>query len=234
MSVTQSVADPASTHQVTAGGTFNVLMAARETRVRRVVCASTCAVYGDNLGVPLAESELPRPQSPYAAAKLTGENYGMAFQHAYSLPVVFLRYFNVYGPRQDPRGDYAGVIAKFMSRMTAGHAPTIFGDGRQTRDFVYVGDVARANLLACEAEGAAGNVINVATGRSVSVIALVDALNAVLGRDLAPQFAEPRVGDIVHSGANVIRASTLLNFTAQIELKRGLTDLAASVNSSAA
>jgi UDP-glucose 4-epimerase len=145
VSVTQSVAEPASTHRVTAGGTLNILMAARDAGVRRVVCASTCAVYGDNPNVPLSESELPRPQSPYAAAKLTGEIYGMAFRHVYDLPVVFLRYFNVYGPRQNPKGDYAGVIAKFMGRMTAGQTPTIFGDGQQTRDFINVNDVVRAS-----------------------------------------------------------------------------------------
>jgi len=228
VSVTQSVADPVNTHGVTAGGTFNVLVAARDAGVRRVVCASTSAVYGDNPNVPLGETELPRPLSPYAAAKLTGENYGAAFARVYGLSTVFLRYFNVYGPRQSPHGDYAGVIAKFISLMSAGRIPVIFGDGCQTRDFVYVADVVRANLLAASEAGIpAGAVINIATGRSVSLIELVSTLNAVLGTAFAPRFASPRLGDILHSGADVTSAAATLRFSAQTDLQHGLTGLAA-------
>ena len=222
VSVTASVADPATTHDVTATGTLNVLLAAHRASVERVVVASSCAVYGDAERLPASEAQVPRPLSPYAAAKLAGEAYACALSGSSGLPAVCLRYFNVYGPRQDPGGDYAAVIARFTARMLAGQPPVIYGDGSQTRDFIYVQDVVRANLLACHADGAVGRVINVATGRSVSVLALAAALNRVLGTVLEPVFAPPRPGDVLHSRAAVDLAERALGFRAQIGLEAGL------------
>ncbi len=173
VSVPLSMTDPQLTHAVNVDGTLNVLNAARHFDVKRVVLSSSCAVYGDNDDLPLKETSLTKPMSPYAATKLMGEIYCQTYQRAYGLPTSCLRYFNVYGLRQDPKGDYAAVIPKFIERMRAGQAPTIYGDGYQTRDFVHVNDVVRANLLACWRDEAIGQVFNVASGRGLSLVELV-------------------------------------------------------------
>jgi UDP-glucose 4-epimerase len=221
VSVPQSIADPQTTHAVNVTGTLNVLVAARQAGVRRVVFASSCAVYGDNDDLPLNENATPRPLSPYAASKLCGEMYCLAFTQAYGLPTVCLRYFNVYGPRQDPAGDYAAVIPKFVERMKAGLPPVIHGDGKQTRDFVYVGDVVRANLLASEHEAAAGQVLNVTSGRSVSLLQLVDMLNGLCGTELSPTFGPERPGDIRHSQGDGARLAGF-GFKGETPLAEGL------------
>ncbi|MBI5566696.1 MAG: SDR family oxidoreductase [Chloroflexi bacterium] len=222
VSVPQSMVDPLLTHIVNVEGTLNVLTAARHFDVKRVVLSSSCAVYGDNDDLPLKETSLTRPLSPYAATKLMGEIYCQTYQRAYGLPTACLRYFNIYGPRQDPNGEYAAVIPKFIERMKAGQAPTIFGDGEQTRDFVHVSDVVRANLLACWRDEAIGRVFNVGSGSGVSLLQLVDALNQIQDRHIAPQFAPERLGDIRHSRGDGSYSAAVLGFTPQMSLIDGL------------
>jgi UDP-glucose 4-epimerase len=222
VSVPQSMVDPQLTHAVNVEGTLNVLNAARHFDVKRVVLSSSCSVYGDNDDLPLKETSLTKPMSPYAATKLMGEIYCQTYQRAYGLPTACLRYFNIYGPRQDPNGDYAAVIPKFVDRMKTGQAPTIFGDGEQTRDFVHVSDVVRANLLACWRDEAIGRVFNIGSGDGVSMLRLVDALNQIQGRHIAPQFAPERLGDIRHSRGDGTYSAAVLGFTPQMALIDGL------------
>ena len=227
VSVPQSMADPQNTHAVNVDGTLNVLIAAREAAAKRVVLASSCSVYGDNDSLPLKETCKPRPLSPYAASKLIGETYCQTFFAAYDLPIVCLRYFNIFGARQNPKGDYAAVIPRFVERMKMGQPPLIYGDGQQTRDFVYVADVVHANLAACEAPQAAGQVFNVASGRRVSLLQLVDALNTLLGTQFTPEFKEERKGDIRHSGGDGSQAADLLRLGVATSLTEGLRQLLA-------
>lgn len=227
VSVPQSMADPAATHNVNVTGTLNVLMAARQASLKRLVFASSCSVYGDNGDLPLKEMALPRPLSPYAASKLAGEMYCQAFFAAYGLPAVCLRYFNIYGPRQNPNGDYAAVIPRFAERIKAGQPPVIYGDGQQTRDFVHVSDVVRANLLVCERKEAIGQVLNVASGRRVSLLELADTFNRLQGTRFAPQLEPERAGDIRHSAGAGERIATVLGFSPQTLLDDGLRPLVA-------
>jgi len=225
VSVPQSMADPQSTHEVNVTGTLNVLIAAREAAAKRVVLASSCAVYGDNDSLPLKETCAPRPLSPYAASKLIGETWCQTFFAAFGLPTVCLRYF-VFGARQNPNGDYAAVIPRFVGRMKTGQPPVIYGDGEQTRDFVYVADVVRANLAACEGPRAVGRVLNVASGQRISLLQLVDTLNAALGTQLAPEFKPERKGDIRHSAGDGGRMAELLGLGVATSLAEGLKQLA--------
>jgi UDP-glucose 4-epimerase len=227
VSVPQSMADPQGTHDVNVTGTLNVLIAAREATARRVVLASSCSVYGDNDSLPLKETCAPRPLSPYAASKLIGEICCQTFFAAYGLPAVCLRYFNVYGARQNPNGDYASVVPKFVGRMKMGQPPVIYGDGEQTRDFVCVADVVRANLAACEGPRAVGRVINVVSGHSISLLHLVATLNVVLGTQLAPEFKPERKGDIRHSAGDGGQMAELLGLGVTTSLAEGLGQLAA-------
>jgi nucleoside-diphosphate-sugar epimerase len=222
VSVAKSVADPISTHLVTAGGTLNVLLAARDLNVKRVVCASSAAVYGDNTHLPLRETERPTPLSPYAAAKLVSEHYASVFTHAYGVPTVCLRYFNVYGARQDASSEYAGVIAKFIALARTGQQPTIFGDGAQTRDFVHVSDVVQANLLACHADRAIGCAINIATGQFVSLLQVLQIIQHHFQIDQSPIFGSARPGDIRHSSASIELAQQVLGYQPQTRLQDGL------------
>jgi len=224
-SVQASLEDPQRVHRVNAGGTLNVLEAARQSRTRRIVMASTTALYGDHSALPLREELEPRPLSPYAASKAAGEAYCSAFYASYGLPTVALRFFNVYGPRQDPTNPYSGVISIFANLMSQGKRPTIYGDGEQTRDFVYVADVVRAILLACKREEATGGVFNVAGGFQTSILHLAAALNQVLGTDLAPIFAPARAGEVRFSQGNTSRAQEVLSWKAQVSLREGLSQL---------
>jgi UDP-glucose 4-epimerase len=228
VSVQQSIADPLATHAVNVTGTLNVLAAAREVGAKRVVLASSCGVYGDNDALPLQETAPPRPLSPYAASKLAAEVYCQTFFSVYHLPTVCLRYFNVFGPRQQPDGDYAAVIPKFIQRMQAGLPPTIYGDGEQTRDFVHVSDIVRANLLACEHPAAVGQTFNVASGQPVSLLTLVSMLNSLRDTPLSPRFEPARPGDILHSSGDSRRIATCLGFKAEVPVLEGLRDLVAS------
>jgi UDP-glucose 4-epimerase len=222
VSVPQSMTDPATTHAINVNSTLNILTAARQFNVKRVVMASSCAVYGDNDALPLKETCAPKPLSPYAATKLIDEVYCQTFARAFGVPTVCLRYFNVYGPRQDPNGDYAAVIPKFAQRLKAGQPPIVNGDGTQTRDFVHVSDVVRANLLASECDEAIGQVFNVASGHGTSLLELIKTFNALGDVDFQPVFAPERAGDIKHSRGDGTFAAARLGFTARMTLAEGL------------
>jgi nucleoside-diphosphate-sugar epimerase len=221
-SVARSVQDPIETQRVNVEGTLNVLLGARQAAVKRFVFASSAAVYGDAARLPLTEETPQRSLSPYAASKSAGEAYVQAFAASFGLPGVSLRYFNVYGPRQDPASPYSGVITKFVTALQNGQAPTIFGDGLQTRDFVYVRDVVRANLLACACEEAVGQVFNVASGRQTGILQLAHMLGEVLGRPMEPRFAAPLVGGVRHSRADVSRSRQVMDWQVQVDLPTGL------------
>jgi nucleoside-diphosphate-sugar epimerase len=221
VSVTESVENPQPTLAVNIDGTLNVLSAARAAGVRRVVLASSCAVYGDG-PIPARETQAPQPMSPYAVSKLALEGLARSFHHAHGLETVCLRYFNVFGPRQAADSPYSGVIAIFVDRILAGQAVTIYGDGGQTRDFIFVGDVARANQLACTAKAAAGQVINLGTGRGRSLKELHALLSSLAGGRSAPQYAAARTGDIYHSRGDSARARKLLGFQPQTDFRAGL------------
>ena len=221
-SVVKSVEEPAVTHDVNINGTFNVLDVARLAGVKRVVFAGSSAVYGNSPVLPKVETMVPAPLSPYALHKATGEAYGKLFSELYGFEVVTLRYFNVFGPQQDPKSDYAAVIPKFITRMLAGQRVTIFGDGTQTRDFCHIDNVVEANLLACTSPGAAGHSFNIACGERISLTDLVDRLNLVLGTQLAPEFAAPRAGDIAHSMADIGAARRGLGFDPAVDVTEGL------------
>ena len=225
-SVPRSVDDPLTTHAVDATGTLLVLDAARRADVRRVVYAASSSAYGDRPSPRKAESDLPSPISPYAAAKLAGELYCSAFWHSYGLEAVALRYFNVFGPRQDPRGPYAAVIPLFIQSLLAGRRPTIFGDGRQTRDFTYVASVVQANLLAADTSEAAGCVFNVGSGQAVSLLDLVAALNRILGTNVEPEFQPARTGDVRDSLADITLARQTLGYQPRTDLDECLRETA--------
>lgn len=221
-SVPRSLADPLETHLHCLTGTLNVLVAARDCGVKRVVYAASSSAYGDQPGAAKHESMRPAPISPYGVAKLAGEYYAAAFTHSYGLETVALRYFNVFGPRQDPASEYAAVIPKFITLMLDGKQPRIFGDGEQSRDFTYIDNVVSGNLLACAAPDAAGAVINLATGGRITLNDLVAQLNAALGTDLPPIHTPERPGDIKHSRADVSKAKELLSFAPVVEFAEGL------------
>ncbi len=223
VSVPQSIEDPVACYDVNLMGSLNVLRAANRAGARSVVLSSSCAVYGERAG-SVGESTPTSPMSPYAAAKWAMEVAGQIFNSAYRLPTVSLRYFNVYGPRQSPNSDYAAAIPTFIREMLDGQAPTIFGDGRQTRDFVYVDDIVRANLLAAENPGASGGVFNVGGGRAISVLELVRALNALIPGAPPPQFGPRRAGDIRFSQADLSRAQAGLGFSPEVDLQSGLQE----------
>ncbi|HVS37044.1 MAG TPA: SDR family oxidoreductase [Gemmataceae bacterium] len=221
-SVPRSVANPLATHRVCVDGTLQVLLAARDAKVRRVVYAASSSAYGNSARLPKRESDPTAPLSPYAAAKLAGENYCAAFSEVYGLETVRLRYFNVFGPRQTPDSPYAAVIPLFIRAMTAGQAPTVHGDGEQSRDFTFVEDVVQANLLAASAPGVIGRLYNVACGRRTSLLELIALLNELIGANMAPVHAAPRAGDVKHSLADIERARQELKYRPTTDMKEGL------------
>jgi UDP-N-acetylglucosamine/UDP-N-acetyl-alpha-D-glucosaminouronate 4-epimerase len=222
-SVPRSVAQPLDTNAVCVTGTVNVLDVARLSGVRRVVYAGSSSVYGDlTAAAAKHETDLAAPVSPYAAAKAAGELYCQAFHATYGLETVTVRYFNVFGPRQDPQSEYAAVIPKFVMTMLAGQRPTIFGDGRQSRDFTYVANIVQGNLLAAEAANAAGKTLNVACGEQMSLLDLVAALNRVLGTTIQPIFGPPRVGDVRDSLADISAAREVLGYEPTVDFEEGL------------
>jgi len=224
-SVPLSMAEPERTTDVNVGGTVNVLETARKSGVARVVLACSCAAYGDGPEQPKHENLLVRPMSPYAAQKVACELYAQTYTRAYGLPCVALRFFNVYGPRQDPKSEYAAAIPRFTTRLLVGQRPIVFGDGLQTRDFVHVSDVVRANLLAATSEKAPGEVINVASGKSSSLIDLIATLKQVIGGSAAQLEIEhqaPRAGDLRESSADISRARALLGYEPRVQLAEGL------------
>ena len=221
-SVSRSVEDPRSTHEVCATGTLNVLLAARDAGARRVVYAASSSAYGDGFEPPNREDQTPNPLSPYAASKLTGEHYCSTFTHVYGLETVRLRYFNVFGPRQDPASPYSAVIPLFITAMLAGRTPTIFGDGHQSRDFTYIDNIVHANLLAADAKNVAGKVYNVATGTRASLLDLIAGINKILGTSIVPRHEPARAGDVRHSQADITRARADLGFEPRVGLDEGL------------
>jgi UDP-glucose 4-epimerase len=224
-SVPRSVEDPWTSHRVNAEGTLKVLIKAKEAGVKRVIFASSSSVYGNVEGEeirPKRENLPPSPLSPYAATKLTGEGYCRAFFASYGLETVVLRYFNIFGPRQDPSSHYASVIPRFASALKEGRPPTIYGDGRQTRDFTFVENVVEANLRACFAEEAPGRVFNIACGRSISVLQLLEAMSRVAGVKPTPEFAPPRPGDVRHSLADITLAEGFLGYRPKVDFEEGL------------
>jgi nucleoside-diphosphate-sugar epimerase len=231
VSVTQSVEDPPHSCEVNDLGTVRVLDACRRAGVRRVVMASSSAVYGDDPRLPKTEDMAPMPLSPYAVQKLTGEFYASVFGQLYGLETVCLRYFNVFGPRQDPSSPYSGVISIFMTKAAAGQAPTIYGDGGQTRDFVYVKDVVRANLAAAGRAEAAGRVFNVGRGESIRIRELWNLVGEIAGTDLPPVFGPPRQGDIRDSVSDIGAIRRELAFEPEVGLRQGLEKTLAWVQS---
>jgi len=221
-SVVRSLDEPVETDAVNTGGTLAVLEGARRAGVGRVVFAASCAAYGDAPELPKREDQAPRPLAPYALQKVTGEAYCRLYHELHGLPTVCLRYFNVYGPRQDPAGDYAAAIPRFVEAARAGRPPRIFGDGLQTRDFVYVGDVARANLLAADAAPAVGRVVNVGSGVETSVVELAGLVVRLCGSTAEPVHEPARSGEVRRSVADPARARELLGFEARVGLEEGL------------
>lgn len=221
-SVPRSVAEPALNHDINVNGTFNVLMAAREAGSRRVVYAASSSAYGDTETLPKQEEMSPSPLSPYAAAKLFGEYYCQVFSRVYNIETVSLRYFNVFGPRQDPSSPYSGVISKFITTLLGGAAPVIYGDGEQSRDFTYVENVVEANLLAAESAKAIGQVINLGIGERVTLNQLLAELQKVIGSNLTACYKETRAGDVRHSLAAISRASDLIGYRPLVGLAEGL------------
>jgi UDP-glucose 4-epimerase len=234
VSVPYSVEHPVETHEVNIRGTLNVLEAARAARVRRVVFASSAAIYGDDPVLPKTETMLPTPISPYGVEKVTAEYYLRAYSNLYGIETVALRYFNVFGPRQDPGSPYSGVISIFVDRAVAKKGVTIFGDGQASRDFVFVADVVDANLAAATREGISGQVFNVARGKKTTLNDLVAMLGRIVGRDIPVEHAAPRPGDIVDSVADVARAKSGLGFAARVGVEDGLGELVRFVISAGA
>jgi UDP-N-acetylglucosamine/UDP-N-acetyl-alpha-D-glucosaminouronate 4-epimerase len=221
-SVPRSVQDPLTTGAVNVEGTLNVLLAARDESVRRVVFASSSSVYGNSGDLPRAESQFPDPISPYAVSKLAAERYCVSFSRVYELETVVLRYFNVFGPRQDPTSQYAAVVPRFIAAIDAGEAVPVYGDGEQSRDFTYVDNVVEANLRAADADGVSGAVLNVATGRQLSVNALADTIGDVLGKPVEKEYLPPRAGDVRDSWADVAEARRALGWEPHVGLEDGL------------
>ena len=221
-SVPRSVQDPLTTTAVNVEGTLNVLLAARDEAVRRVVNASSSSVYGNAGELPRTETQLPDPISPYAVAKLAAERFCTSFSRVYSMEVVSLRYFNVFGPRQDPLSQYAAVVPRFIRAVAAGQAVTVFGDGEQSRDFTYVDNVVAANLLAADAPSVHGEIVNVATGSSVTVNELADTIGRLLDVPVEKAYEPEREADVRASWADLASAHRLLGYETQVELDDGL------------
>ncbi|MEW6234953.1 MAG: SDR family oxidoreductase [Candidatus Omnitrophota bacterium] len=223
-SVPRSVENPVESHESNATGTLNTLWAAKEAGVKRLLYAASSSAYGDAETLRKDENLPTRPLSPYGVAKLAGENYCQSFYKTYGFETVCLRYFNVFGPRQNPRSAYTGVMAIFIPLMLQGKQPTIFGDGSITRDFTFIRNVIHANRLALTAEKAPGEVINAACGESHSLLEIVDTINRLLGTNIQPQFAPPRLGDIQHSCASIDKAKILLGYEPTVSFEDGMAE----------
>jgi nucleoside-diphosphate-sugar epimerase len=221
-SVPRSIADPLMTNVVNVTGTLNVLLAARDNGVRRVVHASSSSVYGANLALPKVEALQPQPVSPYSVSKLAAEGYCRAFSNVYGLDSVVLRYFNIFGPRQNPRSQYSAVVPRFILAALEGRQPIIFGDGEQSRDFTYVENVVDANLLAMSTPRVAGELFNVACGGRITLNEMVCALGEIVGAEIRPLYAESRNGDVEHSMADIGRARALLGYEPRVSFEEGL------------
>jgi UDP-glucose 4-epimerase len=221
-SVPRSVDDPAATHRHCLDATFTLLVAARDAGVKRFVYAASSSAYGDTPTLPKIETMLPRPLSPYAASKLAGEFYCSVFYKVFGLETISLRYFNVFGPHQDPTSQYAAAIPAFVTAVLKNKPPTIYGDGLQSRDFTYVDNVVQANLLAATAKNTTGQVINIACGQAVTVNDVIDTINNLLGKNVRPIYADPRPGDVKHSLADITLAEKTIGYKPAVFFKQGL------------
>jgi nucleoside-diphosphate-sugar epimerase len=222
-SVPRSVENPRETHDACVNATFSLLLAARDCGVRRLVYAASSSAYGDQPSLPKVEDMRPEPLSPYAVAKLVGEYYCQVFNRAYSLETVCLRYFNIFGPRQDPSSQYSGVISRFISALMKGQQPVIYGDGEQSRDFTYIANAVDANVRASETNEGIGEVMNVANGERTTLNQLLDQLKKITGKsEVEPQYRDPRTGDVRHSLADISKARQYLGYEPQVGLDKGL------------
>lgn len=228
-SVPKSVRDPLASHEANATGTLKLLLAARDAKVKRVVYAASSSIYGDTPTLPKREDMPPNPISPYALQKFAGERYALQFYRLYGLEAVSLRYFNVYGPRQNPESEYAAAIPRFLRAIKHGEQVTIFGDGSTTRDFSFVSDVAEANALAAVAPEAAGHIFNIAGGRQISLNELVALMEKITGQGARIEYAPPREGDVQHSLADIGKARSILNFEPKVSLEEGIARTAAAI-----
>ena len=219
----RSIENPRQTHIASVESTFSLLLASRERKVRRIVYAASSSAYGDQPTLPKVETMLPEPLSPYAVAKLVGEHYCQVFTRVYGLETISLRYFNVFGPRQDPSSQYSGVISRFISALLGSERPVVYGDGEQSRDFTYIDNVVDANLKAAESARGIGEVINVANGERITLNQLLEELKVLTGKsDVVADYREPRAGDVKHSLADISRARSLLGFEPRVDLRTGL------------
>ncbi len=221
-SVPRSVDDPAATHQHCVDATFTLLLAARDAHVKRFVYAASSSAYGDTPTLPKVETMAPHPLSPYAVGKLVGEYYCSVFAKVFGLQTIALRYFNVFGPHQDPASQYAAAIPAFVTAILRDRPPTIYGDGEQSRDFTYVDNVVQANLLAARAKETHGEVVNIACGEAVTVNAIIDRINQLLGKRVKPIYAPARAGDVKHSLADITAARKLIGFEPVVLFREGL------------
>jgi UDP-glucose 4-epimerase len=221
-SVPRSLAAPLPSHNANATGTLNVLEAARRCQVRRVVYAGSSSAYGEPPSLPVVETMAPAPLSPYAVSKLAGEHYLRVYARVFGVQTVTLRYFNVFGPRQDPNSQYAAVIPRFITAALDGRSPTVYGDGEQSRDFCFIDNVVEANLRAADAEGASGKVFNIACGTGTSLNRVLTLLGESLGRPVAANYEPGRAGDVRHSLADISQAKTVLGYTASVDFVAGL------------
>ncbi|MCK4291827.1 MAG: SDR family oxidoreductase [Planctomycetes bacterium] len=221
-SVPRSVDDPAATHRHCVDATFTLLLAARDAGIKRFVFAASSSAYGDTPTLPKVETMRPTPLSPYAVAKLVGEHYCSVFYEVFALETISLRYFNVFGPYQDPTSQYAAAIPAFVTAILKDEPPTIYGDGEQSRDFTYIDNVVEANLLAARADHTAGEVVNIACGQAVTVNEIIDMINASVGKNVGPVYTDPRLGDVKHSLADITLAQELVGFQPVASFEEGL------------
>ena len=221
-SVPRSVVDPLTTHEVNMTGTLNVFLAARDAGVKRVVYASSSSIYGETPVLPKREDMIPQPLSPYALSKLVGEHYASVFKQIYGFEIVSLRYFNIFGPRQDPESQYAAVVPRFITALLSGKAPVVYGDGLQSRDFTYVDNVVNANLLASEAEGIGGRAFNVACGGRYTLLELLARLKAILGSGIEPIHEAARAGDVRDSQASIEAAEHGFGYRVSVDFDEGV------------
>lgn len=228
-SVPRSIADPKGTYDVNVTGTLNVLLAARDSGCQRVVFASSSAVYGDSPEMPKHERMIPALLSPYASSKLAGEGLCQVFSRSFGIEAVSLRYFNVFGPRQDPNSAYAAVIPRFLEALTTGTNPVIYGDGEQSRDFIFIDNVVNANLLAAMVPGVAGRAYNIAAGKSVTLLGMLADVAELVGIEANPRHEEPRAGDIRHSLADISAATSELGYHVTVPFEDGLRRTVASM-----
>jgi nucleoside-diphosphate-sugar epimerase len=221
-SVQRSVEDPMTSNTVNAGGTLNLLIAARDSGVKRVIYAASSSAYGDTPTLPKSEAMVPNPLSPYALQKFIGEEYCRLFFQLYGLETISLRYFNIFGPKQDPNSLYSAVIPRFIDALVSNRPPVIYGDGEQSRDFTYIDNVVQANLLAMNAKKTSGEVVNIACGKRVSLNQLLKILQDIIGSHISPLYEEPRKGEPRHSLADIQRGKTILNYDPRIRTEEGL------------